>query len=400
MRGLILPMSVVMAPQIMLAAVQHGMAVLAPAFIAEAGLPPEAVGIVGGLSGAGAVWFFAANGALMPVLGPARALTLACLLSAFAACTILTGVPALIFMAAPLVGFAYAVTAPAGSQILAQSAPRHLWGTLFSLRMAGVPAGGAIAGLAGAGLAVAISWRAGLAAMAVLPLLCAGFLALAAGPWLGGPMKGRVRLRRLFAPDNLAAPFRMMRAQPALAQLTFASTGFAAAQSGALIFLTTYLTDSVGLSLALAGALYATLQGASFAGRIAVGVLADRIGSPRRMLVALGAASACGTALLTQADAGLPAWALFAGAAAAGCAMTTWQGLFLAEIAAAAGDGDVGAATSASTFFTFLAYMATPPLFGATAYAFGYHAAYLATGVCVAAAAVFLARAPDTDRVP
>jgi hypothetical protein len=44
--------------------------------------------------------------------------------------------------------------------------------------------------------------------------------------------------------------------------------------------------------------------------------------------------------------------------------------------------------------------MATPPLFGATAYAFGYHAAYLATGVCVAAAAVFLARAPDTDRVP
>ncbi|HKK37711.1 MAG TPA: MFS transporter [Paracoccaceae bacterium] len=388
--ALILPMAVVMAPQTMLAAVQHGLAVLGPEITRAAGLPPEAVGLIAGLSGAGAVWFFAASAAIVEPLGSGRTLTAACLLSALAALVITTGWAPLVLLAAPFVGFAYAATAPAGSQILVEATPRRLWSSLFSIRMAGVPAGGAFAGVVAAGLAAALSWRVGLGAMALAPLACAGFLALAAKRWRG-PARGRLRLAAIASPRNLATPFAVLRRSPALRRLTFASLGFAAVQGSAFTFLTTYLTDGVGLTLALAGALFATMQGASFVGRIGMGLLADRLGGPRRVLIGLGAASALGSVLLTQASAELPVWALFAGAAATGASVATWNGLFLAQIASSVPADDVGAATSASTFFTFLGYMATPICFAGLSLMIGYEASYLVAGLCVIGATLTLA---------
>ena len=56
-------------------------------------------------------------------------------------------------------GFGYAVSAPAGSMILASNTPKKFWGTLFSLRMAGVPAGGAFAGIVAAAIVGTYDWR-------------------------------------------------------------------------------------------------------------------------------------------------------------------------------------------------------------------------------------------------
>jgi predicted MFS family arabinose efflux permease len=199
----------------------------------------------------------------------------------------------------------------------------------------------------------------------------------------------------VLSPRNLAEPFSALRRAPALRALTIASLGFAAAQSGAFTFLTTYLTHEIGLSLAQAGALFATMQGASFVGRIAVGLAADRLGARRPVLAALGALSALATVMLSLATAAAPMAVLFVGAALVGACIATWNGLFLAEIAATAAPDEVSAATSAATFFTFVAYMTAPVAFAAVAGAYGYSAAYLLTGACVLAAAVSLAFAPD-----
>ena len=390
LRGLLRPMAVVIAPQTTLAAVQHSLSVLGPEITRAGGLPPEAVGLIGGLVHAGAVWFFAASGAVMGPLGPARALTAACLLSAAAAGLMLIGFAPLMLLAAPLIGFAYAATAPAGSEILAAATPKRLWGALFSIRMAGVPAGGALAGVLAAGLAASVSWRAGLAAMAALPLLCALFLLAAARPWRGAGRDGP-RVAAVLSPANLATPFRVLRDLPALRALTIASLGFAAAQSAAFTFLTTYLTRDVGLTLALSGALFATMQGASFVGRIAVGLAADRLAARGAVLATLGALSAIATGLTAAASATTPTAALFVGAAVVGACVATWNGLFLAEIAASAPPDAVSAATSAATFFTFVGYMAAPLAFAGIAGAWGYDTAYLATSLCVLASAVRLA---------
>ena len=77
-------------------------------------------------------------------------------------------------------------------------------------------------------------------------------------------------------------------------------------------------------------------------------------------------------------------------AALAGISVGSWNGLFLAEVADAAGDGDVSEATAGTTFFTFAGYMVLPPAFALLASTFGYEVAYLATAAFGLAASLIL----------
>lgn len=397
MRNSLLPLLIVLMPQVALAALQLGVPVLAPAFVAGIGMPPEAVGLIGGLMGFGSVWLFAANRAVTPVLGPLGALIAACALAVTGAALMLTGLWTAVFAGAVCVGFAYAVTAPAGSQILSRHTPRRLWGTLFSIRQSGVPVGGAIAGLVGAGLAAAVDWRVGLAALAALPLLCAGLLSAAPARFREGASGTRFRVAALFDPANAIRPFVTLRRMRPLIPVTLASLGFAVGQGSTFSFLTTYLTDGLGLSLALAGAIYSVMQLSSFAGRVAVGIAADRLGSTRLMMIAMALASSGAAIMLAQFSADWPRLVLFAGAGLAGVCIATWNGLFLAEIAKLVPPEQVGEATASATFFTFLAYMVAPPLFGTAVWFAGYPAAYYGVAAVVLLAALVLWSAPRPE---
>lgn len=390
MRASLLPLLIVLLPQIALSAVQLGVPVLAPAFIAAIGKPPEAVGLLGGAMGFGSVWLFAANRGVTPVLGPLRALIVACLLGVAGSALILSGIWAAALFGAVAIGFAYAVTAPAGSQLLSGHAPRHLWGTLFSIRQSGVPMGGAIAGLVGAGLAAAIDWRAGLAVLAAIPLLCAGLLWAAPARFHGGASGAPFRLAPLFDPVNVIRPFLALRKMPQLWPITLASLGFAAGQGSTFSFFTTYMTDGLGMTLAFAGVIYTTMQISSFVGRVLVGFIADWLGSTRVVLIAMAVASSGALILLAQFDPGWPRAVLFGCAGLTGLSVATWNGLFLAEIAKVAPADQVGEATASATFFTFVAYMFTPPLFAALVWFGGYATAFYCVAAIVLAAAVSL----------
>ena len=310
MRSALLPLLVVLTPQTALSAVQLGVPVLAPAIVASMRLAPEAVGLIGGLVGFGSLWLFAANRAFTPVLGPMRALTVACILIIAGALSIMTGWWLLVAFGAVAVGFAYAVTAPAGSQILSQHTPKELWGTLFSIRQSGVPLGGAFAGLVGAALAEAYGWRVGLIGLAAVPLACLVSFALVPAKFWGNGNGSPFRMKAVLDPRNAIRPFRTLRELPALVPVTLASLGFAAGQGTVFSFLTTFLTDSLALSLVLAGALYSTVQVASFVGRIAAGIVADLVGSTRALLIAMAIASAFALLTIAQMDANWPRFTL------------------------------------------------------------------------------------------
>jgi MFS family permease len=394
MRASLLPLLIVLAPQVALSAVQLGIPVLAPAIVAALGKPPEAVGWLGGAMGFGSVWFFAANRGITPVLGPLKALIAACLLSVVGAGLVLGGAWVLALAGAMAIGFGYAMTAPAGSQFLSSHTPRRIWGTLFSIRQSGVPMGGAIAGLLGAGLAAAHDWRLGMAALAAIPLACAGLLALAPTRFRLGATGAPFRLRALFAPANAIRPFQTLRTMPQLLPLTLASLGFAMGQGSTFAFFTTYMTDGLGHGLGLAGTVYASMQVSAFAGRVAVGFAADWLGSIRAVLVAMALASAAALALMAQFRADWPPAWLYACAPLIGISVATWNGLFLAQIAMAAPPDEVAQATASTTFFTFVAYMVTPPLFGALVWLGGYAVAFhcVAAAVLLSAAVLGLAR--------
>ena len=381
MRAALLPLTIVMLPQIALSVMQLGVPVLAPALIADLGLVPEAVGIIGGCVGLGSVWMFAANRAVTPILGPLQALAIACMLSVFGGGLFLSGEIAGILAGSVLIGFAYAVTAPAGSQILSAHVPKPWWGTAFSIRQAGVPLGGAIAGIIGTALAVRFGWQVAIMGLAILPLLCAAMLGVAPQAFRGGGNGQRFQLSGLLRPSIVISPFQTLKALPQLRGLTFASLGFAAVQGSLFSFFTTYMTDGLGLGLGLAGALFATMQVVSFGGRLCAGVLADRIGSFRAVLIGMSLAATCGCVLMASIKPDWPTSVLFAVAGLIGLTAATWNGLFLAEIARVVPPDQVGQATAGSTFFTFVAYMATPPAFALAIHLTDYQVAFFLAGV-------------------
>ena len=389
-KSLIFPFLVVFLPQLALATVNHGVMVLAPLFTAAAKLPPEAVGLIGGLGGLGSVWCFASNSVILPSLGPMRALIFGCLLASTAVLAFTFAQAWLICLAAPLVGFGYAITAPAGSQLLARHTPKERWGTLFSLRMAGVPAGGAIAGIIGAGIAASYDWRLALVVILLPSLLCAGFLAVARHHLPDLPPKSGFRPLQIFNPALVISPFRVLKRIPGLGLMTMSSIGFAAVQGAVFTFLTTYLTHEIGLSILLAGGLYASMQLASFVGRIGIGFLADWVGSTHLVLAILGFCSALAVVLLMLMSQAMPVALLFLMAMLVGVSIATWNGLFLAEVSRVGADHDVSEATAASTFFTFISYMLSPPLFGLVVLYAGYDAAFGLVGIVVLIAAIGL----------
>jgi MFS family permease len=151
-----------------------------------------------------------------------------------------------------------------------------------------------------------------------------------------------------------------MALSPALPRLTFIGFALATMQGCLLGFYVTYMVTDIGLALASAGVVFAVMQGMGIAGRIIIGWIADRAGSAMRTLTALTLAS-IGAALLTAAiSPDWPRWAILLAAGATGLAATSWNGVYLAEIARVAPPGRVGEATSGASILTFIGYVIGP----------------------------------------
>lgn len=388
-REALLALLLVLAPQLGLATLQLCFPLLTPLITQELGLRPELVGVLVGLTNLGAIWHFAANHAFTPVLGSIRALRIAVVIGATGAVSAITGLLPALLLGAVLIGFAYATTAPAGSDILVTHTPRRLRGTMFSIRQAGVPLGGVVASVLTSALALTLGWRAILGLFAAICLASGIVLLFSPRRFVTAPA-GRFRPSALLHPGNIRRPFRVLAASPRLVRIAAASIGFAAVQSCCFSFFVTYLSTSVGLSLEVASGLFAVVQAASIMGRVVIGWVADLIGSVRRALVGLGIISAalCAGHAALSVDWPMPLLVLFS--AVAGVSVASWNGLFLAEVADAAGEGDVSEATAGTTFFTFAGYMVLPPAFALMASTFGYETAYLATAVCGLAASLIL----------
>lgn len=364
--------------------------VLAPMMMASAGMPPAAYGLLAGASGLGSVWLYTANSAFTLPLGPVRALIAGVAIGVTGAALLATGSYVLMIAGALLIGFAYATTGPAGSQVLAENTPARVRNRMFSFRQAGVPLGGAIAGIAGSAIAAQYGWRIALAAIVVFLLVTSIPLLLAPRRFNGPTERARFRPAALFALSNLRQPFLTIAAIPGLRLVALGSIGFATVQGTLNAFFVTHLANGLGYDLKLAGFLYALNQLTSVAGRVIFGLVADWVRSTRLVLCWLAAMSSASAIAIASigADWSLPA--LAAVAIASGLSVATWNGLWVAEVAALS-PGRVSEATAGATFFLFATYVVIPPIAGLMITAFGYRAAFVMAAVCVAIGGATLA---------
>ena len=364
--------------------------VLAPMMMASAGMPPAAYGLLAGASGLGSVWLYMANSAFTIPLGPVRALIAGVAIGVTGAALLATGSYVLMIAGALLIGFAYATTGPAGSQILAENTPARVRNRMFSFRQAGVPLGGAIAGIAGSAIAAQYGWRIALAAIVAFLLVTSIPLLLAPRRFNGPAERARFRPAALFALSNLRQPFVTIAAIPGLRLVALGSIGFATVQGTLNAFFVTYLANGLGYDLKLAGFLYALNQLTSVAGRVIFGLVADWVRSTRLVLCWLAAMSSASAIAIASIGADWSTPALAAVAIASGLSVATWNGLWVAEVAALS-PGRVSEATAGATFFLFATYVVIPPIAGLVIAGFGYRAAFVMAAVCVAIGGAALA---------
>ncbi len=341
--------------------------VAAPALLPALGVGPVAVGIYVAVVYGAAMLSSQWGAAMVRRWGPIRTSQVALVFAAIG--VLLVGVPHLgaAFAGALLIGGGYGPITPASSEILARTTPPERYALVFSLKQTGVPVGGVIAGLLIPAMIDRTGGAGSMAAIAALCLLGAG-LAIGLRPALDrlrDPTAPLPRLRRLLGPMRYVMAHRM------LFTLAMCSLVFSIVQVCITSYTVTLLTHDLRWSLVAAGAALAVAQVAGVVGRVVWGIVADRRGEARTVLLALALAMiVCGLLVAPLGAAGSHA-AMIALLAAYGATGIGWNGVFLATVARVVPVEDASAATSGSLFFTFSGVVVGPPIFGAVGAAVG-----------------------------
>jgi MFS family permease len=338
--------------------------ILAPLITRELGLSDSAIGYLSAMNMAGSIAFLVIGAPFIRRFGPLRTLQLGLALGLFGVAALVSPTFAAIAFASFLIGVGYAPSAPAGNEVLHRYAPPARRTLIFSIKQAGVPIGGVIAGLALPPIADAYGWRAALifaALVTVLTIVLVQPMRDATDVFRDATVS--VRLSSVFSLDNLKRPLRALWLTPALRSVALVGACFAVAQGIWLTFLVSMGVSALRLDFAAAGFVFAVMQATGIGGRILLGWFADLLGSGRQTLRIVAVTSSLSSLALAFASPAWPFGAICALAAVAGVTVSSWNGVQMAEIARLAPKGAIAEASSGATIVIFLGYIVGPLVF-------------------------------------
>jgi MFS family permease len=345
---------------------------LAPEIRDEFGLTPVAVGAVGAMSYVGALVATVPAGRITDRIGGLR-MIVAALWCIGSAVEIAAAAPsaAVFLIGVGLAGIGYGAANPASNALAAGSVPHRRQAVVMSIKQMGVMVGGILAGLTLPGLALLSSWRVAL----LLPLVACAAIGLAAFPLALAHSPGSSISRR-DAKSN-AVTISMSRT----ALYGFAMAGV---QITIVSYVSVYLVDKVHLSSTAAGIGLAVTMLGGATGRLAWGVVSDRLFDSRLPPLQLAAAGGALGLLALPLAGSLLVYPLLA---VVGLCAIGWNGVYLTMIAENAPE-HVGRATGGALVWLYGGAVACPPLFGLIVGAAGSWALiWIAMGLVVALAA-------------
>lgn len=360
----ILALAVILVLQTVTAFLTRLVPVASPAFMTEFGWDEIWVGYLASANIVGALFVLFTCTPLILRIGGMRALQIAVLVGSAGLFLLYVPWLALAVFASALMGFSNGAANPAGSEMLQRFTPDARRNFVFSIKQAGVPLGGVIAGLSIPVLIEALGWRSAIAFSA------AAIAAVTLAMW---PFQSRIdEPRRDAAPAfrplslaGLAGPLRSLKRGPGLWRIVLAGTALSVAQACWFTFVVTYVVVGLKHSLSVAGLVFATMQATSVMGRVVVGWIADRVRSSTMTLSVAALGSASATILLGFTGMHWPLWAVVALAAVAGVAVSGWNGVQVAEVARRSPRELVGETASGNVILVFLCHTITPIVFAA-----------------------------------
>ena len=378
MKGVIWPLIVTMAIQALVSMAVFTPPIVAPAAHNDIGLPAIWIGIVTALTFSAATLGALFSGGNIARIGALRMSQVSLFLCGSGIVLIASSNAWLIALGALVMGLGYGPVTPSSSAILADRTPERIRSFIFSLKQTGVPIGGALAGAIVPALIVAFGWRT--AALSV-GLAC---VALAAAIQ---PVRARVdrtgHFDRPQKPASLLEPLRLVLAHPRLREMAFASCTYSGMQACLSTFLVVFLTQRIGLSVPVAGAVLASAMAAGIIGRISWGVVADNWVKPRALLGILGVTMSVGAALTATFMDTWPLVAVFAVSCIYGATAIGWNGVYLSEVVRIAPPDKAGAATGASLAMTYTGVVVLPMLFWVIVTLSDSYAAAYVTAACL-----------------
>jgi MFS family permease len=362
------PLAAVLVIQTTATILSRIVATLAPPMLAAHGWSMDMVGWLSALNTAGSVAFLVVGTPLIYRLGSIRSLQAGMAVGVIGALMLTLPLEFAALAGSFLMGLCYGPSVSGGGDILQRLSPPQHRNLLFSIKQAGVPLGGVLAGLALPLAAAYLGWRGAILAIALLPVLTI----LAVQPMREVLDAGRDRTRRLSAAtflsaSNLTRPLAVLRKAPGLMAIGIAGCFMAVGQGAWFAFLVTYAAVELDFSLPLAGALFATMQTISIGGRMLLGWVSDRLVPGLTVLRLCCLASAMTTGTLAFSGPHWPVWSLFLLAAVAGITVSSWNGVQNAEMARLAPPGMVAETMAGGTILIFMGYIIGPPLFGVVA---------------------------------
>jgi MFS family permease len=337
---------------------------IAPYLMVEAGLPSSAIGHLSAVGTLGSMAFMLAGAPLIRRAGSIRILQVGTVIAAVGAVLFLVPHAAAAILAVALIGVGYGPSPAAGSDILNRYAPADRRNLIFSIKQAGVPMGGIVAGLVLPPVLLGFGIAGVVACCVIL-----GILAVA----LVEPVRAEIDAERqtaqridfasIFAADNLTAPLRAVTRSAAISRMAWAGACFAVSQGTWMAFFVTYLVVRLDYSLASAGIMFALLQATGVAGRIILGWIADRLQAGTLVLAVAGVASALCSTGLASAETDWPRSLLIALVAISGIAVSSWNGVQMAEIVRATPAAEIHTTVAGATMVIFVGYVVGPALF-------------------------------------
>lgn len=372
---------------------------LAPALSVRIHWDVTDIGLLSSIVAGGSIIFSLVGLPLVLRAGPVRSLQTGLLVGAVGALLYAVPTSAGPVIGSFLLGVAAGPQSAAGSDVLRRYAPAGNHNLIFSIKQAGVPIAGVLAGLLMPGLAVSI----GLAATFWICALLAIVTMLGMQPLQRQLDETRdptqaIHPRLLVSLTNLRRPLRALADDPNLRRIAVAGTFFAIGQGVWFTFLISYLVLHLHMSLPAAGASFALMQAVSAFGRPAMGWVADRLGA-RTILKAASIASALTTVALALLTSEWPSWAVVALMVTAGATVSSWNGVQGAQTAHFARPGAVAESTTGASLLIFLANIVGPAGFGAIVALGGdFRLGFWLAAVCTLAALIPLSRLPGADR--
>ena len=332
----------------------------------------------------------AVTGAMVDRFGAIRVCQITMLLAALAMLTFTRGTLTWVLISAVILGCAYGPFNPASAHVLWRLSTPRWRPFVFSLKQTGVPLGGALTGALIPVLVLWSDWQtAGLAVGAVALVMM-----ILLQPLRGGIDEVHRRPLKLDM-KSLLGPVQLALGNPRLRGYTLTAFAYAGCQLSVMSFMVVFLTRSVNMSLVQAGSVFAFLQIGGFAGRLIWGGIASRLGSPRIVLVIIGAITAISLVVTPFMNATWPLLAVISLAIVLGASSLGWNGVMLSEVATHAPEGRAVEATAGMQVVMFGGITVFPPIFGfLVMHTQSFTAAFVAVAVLAIGGALLMASLP------